>query len=237
MAPILSTISKSSLLNGTIMSISLEHQPLQFYNIPIDCRINILSYLSPTDLYANFAHCSRACHGDSLSSKLPQTKWGEFHVGNDIDIYNTANDDDMLQIRKEINMEMLLQRIVHPSFRTAWQAPRCHMKICGHEQKSAIVVSARIDDLSFEEMQEIVSEVSFEDVTSLNISVSDRRIKQEILNNRVLPRCLPWLLSSILPGLVELDFSNLHGGPMNEGDNICEYMMNRNISLHTSLHI
>jgi len=47
-------------------------------------------------------------------------------------------------------------------------------------------------------------------------------LRDEDSPNRVIPRCLPWLLSSILPGLVELDFSNLHGGPKDEGDYISE---------------
>eukprot|EP00571_Detonula_confervacea_P015084 CAMPEP_0172309128 /NCGR_PEP_ID=MMETSP1058-20130122/9507_1 /TAXON_ID=83371 /ORGANISM="Detonula confervacea, Strain CCMP 353" /LENGTH=353 /DNA_ID=CAMNT_0013021691 /DNA_START=98 /DNA_END=1159 /DNA_ORIENTATION=+ len=206
------------------MNEKLEQEAITFYNIPLDCRIRILSYLSPTDLYANYAHCSISCHADSLDSGLPQTKWGEFHVG----MHKT--DTDELSEQKEISMESLLQRIIHPSFQNAWHAPRCHMKILGHEHKGAIVVSARIDDLSFEEMQQITSEVAFEDVTSLTMSVSNE-INEEDSQcslNRALPRSLPWLLSAILPGLVELDFSNLHGSQllgaqaMHEGDYISE---------------
>ena len=127
--------------------IELEHDDLQFGNIPLDCRVHILSYLSPTDLYNGFAHCSRQCHFDSLDRELPQTRWGEFHVG----AYklNEQNNDatDDVSDQKEISMESLLQRIVHPSFRHAWQSPRSHMKILGI-QKKAIVISQRIDDLS-----------------------------------------------------------------------------------------
>ena len=104
-----------------IMNKNLEHQTLHLRNVPIDCRINILSYLSPTDLYANYAHCSRSCHTDSLSSELPQTKWGEFHVGNSIDTGELSE-------QMGISMESLLQRISHASFQSAWQAPRCHIK-------------------------------------------------------------------------------------------------------------
>ena len=127
--------------------IELEHDDLQFGNIPLDCRVHILSYLSPTDLYNGFAHCSRQCHSDSLDSELPQTKWGEFHVGayKLNEQINDATDEEFDQ--KEISMESLLQRIVHPSFRNAWQRPRSHMKILGI-QKEAIVISQRIDDLS-----------------------------------------------------------------------------------------
>ena len=128
--------------------IELEHDDLQFGNIPLDCRVHILSYLSPTDLYNGFAHCSRQCHSDSLDRELPQTRWGEFHVGayklNESQI-NNATDD--VSDQKEISMESLLQRIIHLSFRNAWQHPRRHMKILGI-QKKAIVISQRIDDLS-----------------------------------------------------------------------------------------
>ncbi|KAL7527112.1 hypothetical protein ACHAXR_001812 [Thalassiosira sp. AJA248-18] len=140
-----------------------------------------------------------------------------------------------LSEQKEINMESLIRRIAHPSFSSAWRGPRCHMKILGHEQKAdqkgSIVVSARTDDLSFEEMQELTSDVAFEDVTSLDMSVSNE-INEEINEsdhsqgkgslNRALPRCLSWLLSTVLPGLTEVDLSNLHGGPMHEGDYISE---------------
>ena len=73
-------------------------------------------------------------------------------------------------------------------------------------------------------MQDITSNISFEDVTSLDMSVDeviDEEQSQSSLN-RVLPRCLPWALASILPGLIELDLSNLQGGPMKEGDYISE---------------
>lgn len=204
-------------MDGTI---ELETSILR--NVPIDCRVNILSYLSPTCLYANYAYCSRWCHADSLSSELPQTKWGEFHVSSE----NTDHGGERGSSgRRDLSMESLLHRILHPSFRNAWQARRCHMKICGHEQEGSIVV-ARSDEMSFEELQELASRVSFEDITSLDMSVTSE-IDEENPHgadslNRVLPRCLPWLLSAVLPGLVELDFSNLHGGPVNEGDYISE---------------
>lgn len=186
--------------------------------VPRDCRVHILSYLSPTDLYANYAHCSRSCHADSLDSDLPQTEWGEFHVG-----VHKPDTTELLE-QKEISMESLLQRIARPSFLRAWQAPRCHMQIAGHEQNGAIAISASTDDLSFEEMQDLASEVTFEHVTSLTMSVSNEIDEDDYQRpmNRVLPRSLPWLLSSILPGLVCVDFSNLQGGPMHEGDYISE---------------
>lgn len=105
------------------------------------------------------------------------------------------------------------------------------MKIVGHEF-NGWVVTAKTDDQSFEEMQEIVSYISFPDVTSLDISVSeeisrerDQRDPEQLASiplDRVLPRSLPWLLAGILPSLVELDLSNLQGGPISEGDYISE---------------
>ena len=177
---------------------------MQFCNVPADCRANILSYLSPTDLYASYARVCRFCHADSLNSELPQhLHFGEFNVGSD----------------GEICMERLLQRIIHSSFQIAWQAPRCHMKIIGHEIDSTVISASQADDLSFEEMRDIASEVAFHAVTSLDMSVSHGG---DSSSNRVLPRSLPWLLSTILPDLIELDFTNLHGGPVNEGDYICK---------------
>lgn len=183
---------------------------VEFCDIPADCRLRVLGYLTPTDLYAHYAYCSRMCHDDSLDSDLPQTRWGEFHVG--IDTRDSGHEN-------EISMESILQRIAHPSFERAWRAPRSHMKIVGHE-KNDMVVSA--DDLSFEEMQEMASGISFASVTSLDMSgdEDDEEVDSDHSQNRALPRCLPWLLSAILPGLCELDFSNLRGD--HEGDYISE---------------
>ena len=175
-------------------------------SLPQDCRRNILSYVSPTELYSNYAATSRLCHADSHDSQLPQTQFGEFHV--------TGRGET------EINMESLLERISHTSFRNAWQSPRSHMKIVSHERDGA-VVKTRADDLTFDEMQVQASALSFPSITSLDLSVS--YCKQGGNNlNRVLPRGITWLLSILMPNLIELDLSNLHGGPVNEGDSISE---------------
>ena len=174
--------------------------------IPQDCRRNILSYISPTELYSSYAATSRLCHADSLDAQLPQTKYGDFHI--------TGRGET------EINMESLLQRISTTSFLNAWQSPRSHMKIVSHERDGA-VVTTKADDLTFEEMQEQASALSFESITSLDLSILHCK-HGERLNNRVLPRGITWLLSTMMPNLIELDLSNLHGGPINEGDSISE---------------
>jgi hypothetical protein len=74
-------------------------------SLPQDCRRNILSYISPTELYTSYAATPRFCHADSLDDQLPQTTCGEFHI--------TGRGET------EINMESLLQRISHPSFLNA----------------------------------------------------------------------------------------------------------------------
>eukprot|EP00986_Skeletonema_menzelii_P018476 scaffold26645_cov150-Skeletonema_menzelii.AAC.15 len=174
-------------------------------SLPHDCRRNILSYISPTELYSGYAATSRLCHADSLDAQLPQTFFGEFHV--------TGRGET------EINMESLLERISHTSFLNAWQSPRSHMKIVSHERDGA-VVKTKADDLTFEEMQVQASALSFRSITSLDLSVS--HCKQGGNLNRVLPRGITWLLSTMMPNLIELDLSNLHGGPINEGDSISE---------------
>ena len=202
-----------------------QQTTLHFYHIPLDCRVRALEYILPNELYANYALTSRLCHRDSLDSSLPQNKWGELYIsGNN----NTRGTGEPIE-QNEISMELLLNRLSHPSFQNAWGAPRRHMKILGHE-RNGLVVTARTDDVSFEEMQEQASLISFGDVTSLDISVSDALIKESDDErekyspslNRVLPRSLPWLFAVILPGLVELDLSNLQGGPISEGDYISE---------------
>ena len=174
-------------------------------SLPHDCRRNILSYISPTELYSSYAASSRLCHGDSLDDQLPQTKFGEFHV--------TGRGEN------EINMESLLERISHTSFLNAWQSPRSHMKIVSHERDGA-VVKTKADDVTFEEMQVQASALSFRSITSLDLSVSHCKPGENL--NRVLPRGITWLLSIMMPNLIELDLSNLHGGPINEGDSISE---------------
>eukprot|EP00985_Skeletonema_marinoi_P000044 scaffold13_cov100-Skeletonema_marinoi.AAC.1 len=174
-------------------------------SLPHDCRRNILSYICPTELYASYAATSRLCHSDSLDAQLPQTKFGEFHV--------TGRGET------EINMESLLERISHASFLNAWQSPRSHMKIVSHERDGA-VVTTKVDDLTFEEMQVQASSLSFGSITSLDLSVSHCKHGGEL--NRVLPRGITWLLSTMMPNLVKLDLSNLHGGPIKEGDSISE---------------
>ena len=116
-------------------------------------------------------------------------------------------------------MESLLHRISHDSFRNAWQSPRSHMNIVSHE-RNRNVVATKADDLTFEDMQEQASLLSFGSITSLDLSVSQCRPGECV--NRVLPRGITWLLSTMMPNLIELDLSNLHGGPINEGDSISE---------------
>lgn len=177
-------------------------------SIPQDCRRNILSYISPTELYAKYAMSSQLCHTDSLDNQLPQTRYGDFHI--------TGRGET------EINMDSLLRRITNSSFRNAWQSPRSHMKIVSNERDGA-VVTAKADDLTFEEMEQQVTSLSFGSITSLDLSVSVcKRGGETMLNRRTLPRSVSWLLSNLLPNLTELDLSNLHGGPINEGDSISE---------------
>jgi hypothetical protein len=93
------------------------------------------------------------------------------------------------------------------------------MRIVSHERDGA-VVTGKADDLTFEEMQEQASLLSFGSITSLDLSVSHCKHGERL--NRVLPRGITWLLSTMMPNLRELDLSNLHGGPINEGDSISE---------------
>ena len=214
-------------------------------NIPADCRIIILSYLTPTELYRNFAYCSKLCHEDSTSSELPHTKWGEFRVSTkQIENNGSIGQAECLadeDAEKEINMESLIQLILHESFQRAWQRSRSYMKIVGLEQQYNLgLVSAKADDISFEEMQGLTSDISFEGVTSLDLSVLSIDASGDddgeangsghhATTKRVLPRCLPWLLSTILPGLLEVDLSNLHGAP-NDGDYISELSLFNSIN-------
>lgn len=174
-------------------------------SLPHDCRRNILSYVTSTELYASYAAASQLCLADSRDAQLPQTKYGEFHA--------TGRGET------EINMESLLERISHSSFVNAWQSPRSHVKIVSHERDGA-VVKTKADDLTFEEMQARAISLSFGSITSLDLSVSQCKNGGNL--NRVLPRGITWLLSTMMPNLIELDLSNLHGGPMNEGDSVSE---------------
>ncbi|KAL9181174.1 hypothetical protein ACHAXT_009979 [Thalassiosira profunda] len=208
-------------------------------DVPAECRTLIASYLAPTDLYSRYGRCCRWMRADALNADLPQTRWGELHVA------QPAPDSIVIEgapAAKIVCIESLLERLAHPSFRSAWRAPRCHMKIVGHDPNGA--VGGR-DEMSFEEMRDLASEIAFGDVTSLDLSLraiddvddgSDTSLDslhsrehddgvgsdKRSTSNRVLPRSLPWLLASILPGLIELDFTNLHGGPIHEGDYISE---------------
>lgn len=56
--------------------------PLNFEtSLPQDCRLRIISFLRPADLYGSYAPTSHQCHSDTLFSFLPQSTWVELHCG------------------------------------------------------------------------------------------------------------------------------------------------------------
>lgn len=179
---------------------------------PRECRVRIISYLRPKELYYAYALACRQLHEDSLDHTLTQRTWGEISAGSDL--------------------SGLLKRMAHRSYRAAFGRPRTALKILGHTDMLR-------PDISWEDLENLARKATLSEVTSLDLSIpirspssssvenmncdgEERTRQDKILIHEIpmtfYPRALSWALARALPNLMELNLSNLSGGPREEGD-------------------
>ena len=180
--------------------------------MPQECRVRIISYLRPAELYFAYALTCRQLHEDTLDHTLTQRTWGEISAGSDL--------------------SGLLKRMAHRSYQFAFNRPRTTLKMLGHTDMLR-------PDISWEDLEDLARKATLSEVTSLDLSIpirlssssvekmkcdeeelltrQDKMLIHEIPMN-FYPRALSWALARALPNLVELNLSNLSGGPREEGD-------------------
>mmetsp|Transcript_17479 Transcript_17479/g.50026 ORF Transcript_17479/g.50026 Transcript_17479/m.50026 type:complete len:389 (+) Transcript_17479:123-1289(+) len=173
--------------------------------IPRDCRVRIICHLRPKELYGAYGLTCTQCHEDSLSETLSQKTWGEISAGSEL--------------------ERLLKRMAHRSYQRAFNRPRTVLKMLGHTEMLR-------PDISWEDLESLARKATLTEVTTLDLSVTlssslGHSVDEELQQQRMMiheapmnfyPRALSWALARALPNLVELDLSNLSGGPREEGD-------------------
>ena len=177
---------------------------------PRECRVRIIGYLRPKELYFAYALTCRQFHGDSVDHTLAQRTWGEISTGSDL--------------------SGLLKRMAHRSYQRAFERPRTALKMLGHTDMLR-------PDISWEDLENLARKATLSEVTSLDLSIpirslsSDEKLNcneeelkkhQKMLIHEIpmnfYPRALSWALARALPNVVELNLSNLSGGPREEGD-------------------
>lgn len=176
---------------------------ISFEALPRECRIQIVAFLRPSELFGSYAFVSVQCRIDSNFPSLPQKQWGEVHSGSQI--------------------THLLHRLSLESYQKAFQSPRTHLKFLGH-------VDLLRPDISWEELESLSERAALTDVNSLDLSVQQTRVENDknITSEQRMkiheepmyfyPRALAWALARVFPNLSSLDMSNLSGGPREEGD-------------------
>ena len=168
-------------------------------------------YLRPAELYSAYALTCRQLHEDTLDNTLTQNTWGEISAGSDL--------------------SGLLKRMAHRSYQFAFNRPRTTLKMLGHTDMLR-------PDISWEDLENLARKATLSEVTSLDLSIpirsssssvekiycdeeeltrQDKMLIHKIPMN-FYPRALSWALGRALPNLVELNLSNLSGGPREEGD-------------------
>jgi len=113
--------------------------------LPFDCRINIISFLRPSELYSCYALVSRQSYEDTKCQYLPQVEWGEVYCG-------------------RTNLADFLKRISLPCYREAFRPPRKRLVLLGCENLTR-------SDLSCEELDDLIEPATLLHVTRLELSI------------------------------------------------------------------